>query len=193
MTAPQVLIPLAPGFEEIEAVTIKDVLTRAGATCVLAGLESGPIAGAHGVRILPDTGIGDVNADDYAMIVLPGGLPGAENLRDDDRVIELLKAMAAKGRFVAAICAAPIALGRSGVVAGKSFTCYPGFESQVEGGNHVARRVVVDGKLITSRGPGTALEFALTLTHFLMGSDAAAQLEEGMLVSRPEEPFIRTS
>ena len=186
----RVLVPLAHGFEEIEAITIIDVLRRADLDVVTAGLSHSPARGAHGIEVMPDTCIDEVRGEDFDMIVLPGGMPGAENLRNDPHVQEILGCMKKNGRWTAAICAAPIALEPSGISAGRSVTSYPGFEDQIGGATYLENRVVVDGPVITSRGPGTALEFALTLVERLQGEGNAHELEKGMLVVRSEQPHV---
>lgn len=182
MTAPRVLVPLAPGFEEIEAVAIIDVLRRAGVHVVVAGLRAGPIQGSHQITLTPDTTLDAAQHERFDMLVLPGGMPGAEHLRDDPRVQAAIRATRDHGGYTAAICAAPIALSQAGVTQGKRATSYPGFDAQVACASYVEDRVVVDGKVITSRGPGTALEFALALVELLQGAAKAAQLRRGMLV-----------
>jgi len=179
-----VVVPLVDGFEEIEAVTIIDVLRRADVPVIIAGGARGEVVGAHDIVITADHALSEIDAADVAMVVLPGGMPGAANLAANPDVQRLIKAVAPRGT-VAAICAAPMALGAAGVVAGKTATCYPGFEDKVTGARLVNDRVVVDGKVVTSRGPGTALEFALTLVGLLAGKEAEAGLSEGMLVHRP--------
>jgi protein deglycase len=182
MKATKVVVPLAPGFEEIEAVTIVDVLRRAGLEVVTVGLATGPSKGAHGIAVAPDCMIEVVDPADVVMVVLPGGLPGATNLRDDARVQRLLRDAAARGAYTAAICAAPIALAQAGLDRGRRMTSYPGFAKDLAAAQYVEDRVVVDGKVVTSRGPGTAMEFALTLVGLLKGDDVAAELKKGMLV-----------
>ncbi len=178
-----VVVPLADGFEEIEAVTIIDVLRRAGQDVAAVGLKAGPVTGAHEITLTTDCMIDEVDAASVKMIVLPGGIPGATNLRDDARVQKLIKSCAERGAFTAAICAAPIALAKAGVHAGKSMTSYPGFEDELKGARLATDRVVVDGKVVTSRGPGTALEFALTLVRLLKDEKASTKLAADMLVA----------
>ncbi len=178
-----IVVPLAPGFEEIEAITIVDVLRRAGQDVVFAGLAAGPIVGAHQIAITPDCTIDQIDADAVKMVVLPGGLPGATNLRDDARVQQLLKTCATRGAFTAAICAAPIALAKAGIHTGKAMTSYPGFEDDLQGAKLSTDRVVVDGKVVTSRGPGTALEFALTLVRLLSDAKVATKVAGDMLAA----------
>jgi 4-methyl-5(b-hydroxyethyl)-thiazole monophosphate biosynthesis len=176
-----VVVPLARGFEEIEAITIVDVLRRAGETVVLAGLAPGPCAGAHGIAVTPDCSIDEIDGASVRMVVLPGGMPGATTLRDDPRVVRLLQAAAKAGAFTAAICAAPIALAKAGLHTGRRVTSYPGFGNELGGATYVEDRVVVDGKVVTSRGPGTALEFALTLVKLLKDERSAKELKAAML------------
>lgn len=181
MTEKKVLVPLAPGFEEIEAVTIIDVLRRAGAAVTTAGLVDIAVEGAHGIRVEADTVLSVVDQD-WDAIVLPGGLPGAHHLRDCDELMPLLQSNHEAGRLVAAVCAAPIALEAAGVLKGKKATCYPGFEDQLVSAEPQAETVVKDGGVITSRGPGTSLVFALAVVRELLGADKAEALEKGMLV-----------
>lgn len=182
-SAPQVIVPLAAGFEELEAVTIVDVLRRAGMTVVFAGLGSGPITGSHGITITPDCALSTVDTSACRLVVLPGGMPGASNLRDNPDVIKLLKTVSARGGITAAICAAPMALAKAGLQHGKRMTSYPGFENDVAGCMYVTDRVVMDGTVTTSRGPGTALEFALALVGQVCGAPAAAKLAASMIAA----------
>lgn len=178
-----VLVPLAPGFEEIEAMTIIDILRRAGVEVVSAGLVPGLIQGSRGVRVEPDAQLDDVLVRDFDMIALPGGMPGAQHLRDDVRILALLKRLALAGRYTTAICAAPIALAAAGLLDGKRATSYPGFIDKL-GLAHatcVNDAVVVDGRVVTSRGPGTAMDFALTLVELLVGRDKRDQVEAGLV------------
>jgi protein deglycase len=181
-TKKRVLVPLAPGFEEIEAMTIIDVLRRAGLHVTTAGLNDLAVEGAHKVRVECDDVLLNVE-DEWDAVVLPGGMPGSAHLRDDDRVKDLVSMNARAGRIVAAICAAPIVLEAAGVLKGKQATSYPGFGDQMQSANYVEQLVVVDGNVITSRGPGTALHFALTLVEHLVGKESARELTAGMLVT----------
>ena len=178
-----VLIPLAEGFEELEAVTVIDLLRRAGVAVVTAGLQAGPITASRGVVMLPDQALDAVLSQDFDMIVLPGGLPGAHHLRDDLRVQAILKRHAAAGAYTAAICAAPVALAQAGLLVGKTATSYPGFVEKlaIADFTHSTEAVVVDGKIVTSRGPGTAMDFALTLIELLCGKAQRDQVEAGLV------------
>lgn len=177
----KVLVPVAEGFEEIEAVTIIDVLRRAGMEVTVAGLRRGEIKGAHDIKISPDALLDAVKDKDFDMIVLPGGMPGVDHLRKDARVISLLKKMKETNKPIGAICAAPLVLRDAGLTSGLKFTCYPGFDSQIPGGKFEKGRVVTDGNIITSKGPGTALEFALKIVEMLEGKAKADSLSEAVL------------
>lgn len=179
----RVLVPLAAGFEDLEAITITDLLRRAGIEVVSAGLQPGLVAGARGTRVQPDALLDEVVAESFDMIVLPGGMPGAEHLKNDRRILALLKQMAAAGKYTAAICAAPIALAEAGLLDGKRATSYPGFiDRQTPAGcSYSSDAVVVDDKVATSRGPGTAMDFALTLIELLVGPERRAQVETGLV------------
>ncbi len=178
-----VLIPLAPGFEDLEAVTLSDLLRRAGIEVVIAGLHVGLIEGSRGVRIQPDATLDEVMTRDFDMIALPGGMPGAEHLKNDARVQALLRRLGGAGKYTAAICAAPIALAQAGLLEGKRATSYPGFVEKLDLPNTTCLNdpVVVDGKVATSRGPGTAMDFALTLIELLVGRPTRDQVEAGLV------------
>ncbi len=167
----KVLVPLAQGCEELEAVTIIDLLRRAKINVVTAGLDEKPVTASRGTVLVPDTSIDQVMDQDFDMIVLPGGLPGADHLRDDARIQQLLKHMAAANKYTAAICAAPRALASAGLLDNKNATCFPGSLDGSPIGNmkFIDKPVVVDDKVITSKGPGTAMDFALTLIEQLEG------------------------
>ena len=171
----KVLILLAQGCEELEAVTVIDILRRAGVDVMTAGLTHGAVRCSRGTVLVPDALLDDVLLDDvlsqaFDMVVLPGGMPGAENLKNDPRVIALLQRMAAHGQYIAAICAAPMALHAAGLLEGKTATSFPGVLDELAGTHHYTTdAVAIDGKIITSRGPGTAMDFALTLVELLGG------------------------
>ncbi|MGH8198191.1 MAG: DJ-1 family glyoxalase III [Steroidobacteraceae bacterium] len=173
----RVLVPLAEGFEELEAVTIVDILRRAGVEVVVASLAGSPVTGAHGIRLSADTPLGALAEQEFDMIALPGGMPGAEHLKKDARIAEIVRRLHGKGRPVAAICAAPMVLAAAGVLDGRRATSYPGFLKDAERATVVTDAVVVDGGVITSRGPGTALDFALALVEQLSGSSVRQAVE----------------
>jgi 4-methyl-5(b-hydroxyethyl)-thiazole monophosphate biosynthesis len=174
----RVLVPLAEGFEEIEAVTVIDLLRRAGIEVVGAGLVPGPVRAARGTVIVPDTTLDAVLAEDFDMVVLPGGGPGAERLARDARIRALLVRMEGAGRKIAAICAAPRVLAEAGLLTGRRATAFPGSLDGVEvpGLDYREEPVVVDGRITTSRGPGTAMDFALTLVERLAGREACERV-----------------
>lgn len=177
-----VLVPLAQGCEELEAVTIIDLLVRAGAKVVSAGLQAGPVRASRGVVLLPDTDLDTALEQEYDMIVLPGGMPGAQHLEDDPRIRQRLQLMAEQGRFTAAICAAPKVLAAAGLLDNKQATSYPGFlDTQAPVGMRFQHAPVVqDGKVITSRGPGTAIDFALCLIENLFDKAKRDVVEAGL-------------
>jgi len=183
-----VLIPLAEGAEELEAVTVIDLLRRAGIEVVVAGLQAGPVKCARGTVIQPDATLDTAVRRDYDMIVLPGGQPGATNLENDARVVKLLKTMAAKNKYTAAICAAPQVLAVAGLLDGRRATSFPGSLDNTRFPTiHIETLdVVTDGRVVTSRGPGTAMDFALELVRLLAGDGKRNQVEAGL--QRPAAP-----
>jgi len=176
-----VLIPLAQGCEELEAVTVIDILRRAGITVVTAGLDDQPVKASRGVVLIPDTTLDDAVKQSFDMVILPGGLPGADHLDNDPRIHQLLKKMQKQGKYAAAICAAPKVLANAGLLTNKSATAYPGVLEEMPDIHLVDAPVVKDGKIVTSRGPGTAMDFALELIEILVGSDTRNQVETGLV------------
>lgn len=164
----KVAVMLANGFEEIEALAPVDIFRRADFQCDMIGLTSIRVEGSHAIKVEADS-LFDGDLSQYDLIVLPGGMPGSINLRDDDRLIAELQKAVTNGKRVAAICAAPIVLDRAGLLAGRRYTCFPGKEADIASGSHVENNVVVDGPIITSRGAGTSLEFAYKLVDLLGG------------------------
>ena len=178
----RVLVPLAEGFEEIEAMTVVDILRRGEVEVVTAGLKDGAITGRSSIAVLPDKTLDEALADgEYDMIVCPGGLPGSHYLRDDPRVIAALKRTAEAGGFTAAICAAPLVLDRAGLLDGATQTSHPSVEEELPLDGYLEERVVTSGKVVTSRAPGTAMEFAFTLLGALRGAAAVDEVNQGVL------------
>jgi 4-methyl-5(b-hydroxyethyl)-thiazole monophosphate biosynthesis len=175
----RVLVPLAQGFEEIEAVTVVDLLRRAGIEVHTASLDGPQVTGSHGITVAADIALDAAREGDYDMIVLPGGMPGAQHLGADPRVIALLRRMAADGRYVAAICAAPSVLAHAGLLAERAATSFPGFLNADSAPGIRLRddAVVVDGRVVTSRGAGTAMEFGLALVELLEGAVVRGQVQ----------------
>jgi 4-methyl-5(b-hydroxyethyl)-thiazole monophosphate biosynthesis len=174
----RVLIPLAEGFEETEAITVIDILRRAGIDTVTAALNKNPVTGSHKISVLADKLL-DEN-EEFNAIVLPGGMPGSSNLREDHRIIKIVKKINASGGLTAALCAAPIVLSKADVLRGKKYTCYPGFE--IAEGIFTDKNVVVDGNIITGKGAGHAVQFGLAIVAFLEGEDAAKKVSDGLML-----------
>ncbi|MEW7987467.1 MAG: DJ-1 family glyoxalase III [Candidatus Thiodiazotropha endolucinida] len=179
----RVLVPLAEGCEELEAVTITDLLTRADIEVVTAGLQAGPVKASRGITLVPDTTLDAVMDQAFDMMVLPGGLPGADNLDADPRIHELLKRLNQQGKFTAAICAAPKVLAGAGLLQGRRATSYPGVLDNMDlpQVDVQLERVISDDRVITSRGPGTAMDFALELIEQLSGRETRDQVEQGLV------------
>lgn len=176
---------LADGFEEVEALTVVDLLRRAGVEVEMVSInKTDAVRGAHGIEVAADSVINPEKMSDAEMIVLPGGMPGASNLIDCAEVAEAVMAQNKAGRKIAAICAAPaVVLAPLGVLEGRNATCYPGFEGGIEagGGRYMNQRVVKDGNLITSNGPSSATQFALTIIEALKGQDKADEIAAQIL------------
>jgi len=179
----KVLVPLAPGFEEIEAITVIDILRRAGVEVVVAGTRPGPIEASRKTRHLPDCALDDVRAEDFDMIVLPGGQPGATNLRHDVRIKRIVDILQAKGCHIAAICAAPSVLAAYGILKDRTATSHPSVRVEVaaSAGQISDERVVIDGPVVTSQAAGTAMEFAFALVEILCGAAKATEVNRGVL------------
>ena len=172
------------GFEELEALSVVDVMRRANVECTMVGMDKLEALSAHQIKILMDR-IYDETIETYDAVVIPGGMPGAPNLRDDPRVIELVKKFNVDNKIIGAICAGPIVLEKAGVIKEKTVTCYPGFETQLNSANYQEALVLKDGNIVTGKGPGAALAFAYTLLEAL-GIDSSA-IKEGMQYKYLEE------
>lgn len=174
----------AKGFEEIEAITVVDVLRRAGFSITMVSITGArEVTGAHGIPVITDELFEYVDHQGADMLVLPGGMPGTTNLAACSKLGDLLKKYHSEEKWVAAICAAPSVLGGLGILKGLKATCYPGFEPQLEGAEILHAPVVQDGHVVTSRGAGTALEFALKLVEVAVGVEKARNLREGLVVA----------
>jgi 4-methyl-5(b-hydroxyethyl)-thiazole monophosphate biosynthesis len=175
----KILVPLAEGFEEIEAMSVVDILRRADVEVVTAGLKEGLAQGAHKVKVMPDTTLEKIDYRDFDGLVLPGGAPGFINLGNDERILTMAREMDRAGKYIAAICAAPSVLIKAGVLQGRRATISSSGKAQVEAcADFCEDRVVVDKNLITSRSPGTAVEFSLKLVEVLMGKEKMQQVKE---------------
>lgn len=186
------LVILADGFEEIEAITAIDILRRAGIEVAVAGLQELKVTGAHGLAVMADKKLVEVTGN-FEACVLPGGLPGAANLAASKLVTDILKKMQGQGKIIAAICAAPaLVLSPLGILDGKNATCYSGMEKEFKNNTRFKPDpVVVDGNVITSRGPSTALLFALAIVEKLLGREASEELRKATLLD--ETAVHRTS
>lgn len=175
------LLIFAEGSEELEAVTIVNLLRRGGVEVLLAGLTPGALRGSRGTALLPDCALDEALMQEFDMVILPGGQPGTRSLQADPRVIRLVQKMAAQGHYVAAICAAPMVLASAGLLAGKRAVCYPGCLEAFPDVFVQGDAVVEDGKVITSRGPGTAMDFALLLLERLAGVHQRRSVEASLV------------
>ncbi len=179
----KVLVPLANGCEEMEAVIIIDVLRRAGVDVVAASLNDETVLASRDVKLVADCLWSEIEPENFNMIVLPGGMDGTEALCEHEGVQKTLRDFNSANKQIAAICAAPLALFKAAILADKKFTCYPTIENMMD--QTVCRideKVVIDGNLTTSQGPGTAFEFALTLVEILTDDETAEKVAEGMLL-----------
>ncbi len=175
------LVPIATGVEEIEATTIIDILRRADIEVTVASVGELQVTASRGVNLVADKIIDDCRDETFDLIALPGGMPGAEHLRDCPALITMLKAQRNAGRLYAAICASPaVALAPHGLLDGKTATSYPSLQNPLPRASN--DRVVVDGNCVTSQGPGTAMEFAVTLVRLLVSAEAADSVAEGLLM-----------
>ncbi|MCB9799137.1 MAG: DJ-1/PfpI family protein [Candidatus Omnitrophica bacterium] len=178
----KVLIPIADGFEDIEMTVIADVLRRAEVEVTIAGIKEGPVTGARKIKVIPDTTLEKVSVSDFDLLALPGGQPGVNHLKADPKVIECVQIMSKNGKWIAAICAAPLILKEAGLAVNVHLTSHPSVENEMSSGNtYQTGRVVTDGKLITSRGPGTAIEFALELVKILVSEKKAVEISRAMI------------
>lgn len=176
----KIALLVANGFEEIEALTVVDVMRRANEHCDIVSIGDIEVVGSHNIKVLADKRLDD-EIKNYDMLILPGGLPGATNLQSSKHVIDIVKYFNDNNKYIAAICAAPIVLKTAEVIKGKNITSYPGYEEELQGANYINNEdVVVDGNIITSRGPATTLPFAYEILKILE-NDSYIKLKEAML------------
>ena len=177
------LVPIANGCEEMEAVIIIDTLRRAQWEVTAAGLDADPVEAAHRTKLVPDTTWDQVDPADFDILLTPGGFGGTMALAGHEGVLRAVREFDAAGKWIASICASPLVLHAAGILEGKRFACYPGVEKELPPDvQPVDETVVVDGHLVTSQGPGTAFEFALTLIEQCSGPDAANAVRKGLLL-----------
>ena len=180
----KVYIFLAEGYEEIEALTVVDLLRRANIDiCMVSVTGEKMVRGAHGINVEADVLYEEANIKEADMLVLPGGMPGTKNLMAHEDLVSNLKQFHEAGKAVAAICAAPMVLGENGILEGKKAVCYPGFEEKLIDANVDTCAVAVDGNIITSRGMGTAIPFALEIVSYLLDEETAKKLSAGIIYS----------
>lgn len=173
---------LADGFEDIEALGPVDVLRRGGVEVVTVSLgDTLVVTSAHGVEVKADVLFGDVDFENAVLLLIPGGMPGAQNIDNHEGVRRALAAQHAEGRLIGAICAGPMVLGHLGILEGKRATCYPGFEKELMGATYTAAPFTVDGNIVTGKGPGATLAYAYALLEQLRGERVARTVREGMM------------
>ena len=177
----KLLVPISNGFEEIEAISIIDVCRRGGIEVITAGVEDNILIGAHNIKIETDKKISEVSSDNFDMIALPGGLPNAFTLAENSDVQRLLKEFKEKNKKIAAICAAPYALHKANVL-NENYTCYPSFEEKIKDEGYINNKnIVIDSNVVTSKGPATAMEFALEIVKILEGDEVYFSVKNGLL------------
>ena len=172
---------LAEGFEETEAITPIDMLRRCGKEVLTVGVTGKVVRGSHNIPVECDITIDEADVGGLEMIVLPGGMPGTLNLGADETVDKVIREFAAAGKLVSAICAAPSVLGQAGLLEGKKATCHPGFEDKLLGAAWLEEPVVVDGNIITSRGMGTAIAFALEIVRYFADDESVEKIKTGLV------------
>lgn len=182
----KVILFLAEGFEEVEALTVVDYLRRKDINVQTVSItKDEKVKGAHNITVLADRNIDEIkDIDSYDAVIIPGGLPGATNLRDDEKVIDVVKKVSENGKLAAAICAGPIVLERADIIRGKKVTSYPGFEEELMSGVYIEQNVVRDGNVITARGPALAVDFAIEIMKYLLGEEKAEELKADILYKK---------
>ncbi len=178
----KIVLFLADGFEEVEALTVVDYLRRMEIEVDMVSITNGSkVKGAHNIEVTVDKTIEEFSYKDYDGVILPGGMPGASNLRDNNIVIETVKYLNENNKLIGAICAAPIVLAKAKIIKDKNITSYPGFEDVLKEGNYIVQGVVVDGNTITGRGPAYAVNFAIEIVNYLLDDDKAIELMKDIL------------
>lgn len=176
----KVAILLANGFETLEALTVVDILRRAKVTVDTFSVSKDEVETSHKIKVKADKNIEDKEIENYDILVLPGGLPGATTLRDDERVIKLVKEFNEKEKSICAICAAPIVLGKAGITEGLNMTCYPGFENEIGNANYKEDLVVVDRNIITGKAASASIPFAFEILN-LVAPEKVNEIKKSML------------
>ena len=185
MSDKRAAVLLAPGFEEVEAISVVDVLRRAGIEVTIASTDGVPAqTGAHDITVSVDAGLEELAVAPFDLVVLPGGMPGSLNLAESPLVRAFLRSADDAEKWLGAICAGPLALDSAGLLRGRRYTCYPGFQERIESGTWTGARTERDGRIVTGKGPGAALEFGLLLVQVLGLEARSRELAEAMLVVR---------
>ena len=174
-----IYVLLAPGFEEIEALTPIDILRRCGAEVLTAGVLGKSVCGSHNITVEADILIDDIKKEDMECLIVPGG-PGYVNIEDSEEAISLIKYAAERDIFLCAICAAPSILGNLGLLDGKTATCFPGYEESLKGAKVTSEKAVIDGKIITAKGAGAAAEFGFLIAENVIGKQKAEEIKKAM-------------
>ncbi len=178
----KILVFIADGFEEVEALTVVDYLRRLNIIVDMVSIsENHQVSGSHYIEVTTNKLISEIKHKDYDGLVIPGGMPGATNLKDNSQVIELVQKMHADNKMIAAICAGPIVLEKAGIIEGKNITSYPNFEQKLKNSNYKKDKTVRDGNIITARGPYFAVDFTFEIVDYLLGKDKLLQLKKDIL------------
>lgn len=172
---------LADGFEEIEAISVIDIIRRANIPLKTVSIHNKRVLGAHQIPVEADILIEEVTLNDIDMLILPGGMPGTKNLSASEKLNDLLLYAHQQNIYIAAICAAPSILGKLGLLSDKYATCYPGFEAELEGYKMTDEDVIVDGKIITAKGAGVAMDFGYKIVEIMAGEQISKTLKEKMI------------
>ncbi len=180
----KIMVFLAQGFEEVEALTLVDYLRRMDIDVDMVSISKDKmVKGAHGIEVKADRLIDNLDVETYKGALIPGGLPGATNLQENKRVVEIVKDFYSQNKLVWAICAGPVVLYEAGILKDKDFTCYPGFQGNIKDGNYVDKDTVRVGNVITGKGPALAVDFALEIVDYLLGQDKKEELKKDILYS----------
>lgn len=181
---PSVLVPIANGSEDMEAVITIDILRRAQWNVIVAGVDDGLITASRGIRLMPDKAWREINPGDFDCLMIPGGAPGVERFLNFPPLLETIKDFVRSGKWIGAVCAAPLTLQAAGILSGKRATCHPGVATRLTVTQRLAERTVVDGRIITSQGAGTTFEFALTLVKLIDGPEKAQAIADSIVLGQ---------
>lgn len=178
----RVLVPVANGTEEMEAVITIDLLRRAQWNVTATGVDDGPITASRGVRLMPDKVWREINPGDFDVLMIPGGMPGVERFLQFEPLLDMIRAFDAAGKWIGAVCAAPLTLQAAGILKGRKATCHPGVAARLTATKRLDERTVVDGRIVTSQGAGTTFEFALTVIRLVDGPEKAKAIADSIVL-----------